>query len=295
MKVRIGIGAGRFGATGDELAAFVDDMDHFGFDSLWLPERLTDSALDPIVALAWAGAHHPRLKLGTTMLLPGRHPLRLAKQVATLDALSGGRLLLTFVPGIAQGAERDAIGVAPADRGRAIDEMFPILRALWAGETVAYDGEFGSFSETTIAPLPVQQPIDVWLGGIAPASLVRCGKLADGWLPALCTPLEAERGRQVIEQAAADAGRSIDPEHFGVSLGYATGPIDERVAANLAVRAKGRPIEELVPVGYDQLRELLGAFIAVGFSKFVLRPLASAAGWHDELESLAGSVLDLQT
>jgi len=295
MKVRIGIGAGRFGTTGDELASLVDDMDHFGFDSLWLPERLTEPALDPIVALAWAGAHHPRLKLGTTMLLPGRHPLRLAKQVATLDALSSGRLLLTFVPGIAQGAERDAVGVPPAARGRAIDELFPVLRSLWAGERVRYDGEFGSFSETTISPLPVQQPIDVWLGGLAPASLVRCGRLSDGWLPALCTPLEAERGREVIERAADEAGRKIDPEHFGVSIGYATAPLSERASAGIAARAKGRPLEELVPVGYDRLHQLLEAFIAIGFSKFVLRPLSVEVGWHDELAALADAVGDLQT
>jgi probable F420-dependent oxidoreductase len=295
MKVRIGIGAGRFGSTGAELAALVDDMDRFGFDSLWLPERLTESALDPFVALAWAGAHHPRLKLGTTPLLPGRHPLRLAKQVATLDALSGGRLLITFVPGIAQGAEREAIGVPVAARGRAIDELFPILRALWAGERVSYDGEFGHFSETSISPIPVQQPIDIWLGGLAPASLARCGRLADGWLPALCTPLEAERGRAVIEEAAAAAGRTIDPEHFGVSIGYATEPLSERAAAGIVARAKGRPLEELVPVGYDQLRALLEAYIAIGFSKFVLRPLTLDAGWADELAALADAVLTLQT
>lgn len=295
MKVRIGIGAGRFGSTGNELAALVDDMDEFGFDSLWLPERLTESALDPFVALAWAGAHRPRLKLGTTPLLPGRHPLRLAKQVATLDALSGGRLLITFVPGIAQGAERDAIGVPLAKRGRAMDELFPVLRALWAGERVSYDGEFGSFSETSISPVPEQQPIDVWLGGLAPASLVRCGRLADGWLPALCTPAEAERGRAVIEQAADEAGRKIDPEHFGVSIGYATEPLGDRALAGIAARAKGRPVEELVPVGYDRLRALLEEFIAIGFSKFVLRPLAVDAGWHDELSALADAVGHLQT
>lgn len=295
MKVRIGVGAGRFGSTGDELAALVDDIDRFGFDSLWLPERLTEAALDPIVALAWAGAHHRKLKLGTTMLLPGRHPLRLAKQIATLDALSGGRLLLTFVPGIAQGAERDAVGVPPAARGRAIDELFPVLRALWSGERVSYAGEFGAFSETTISPLPFQQPIDVWLGGLAPASLIRCGRLSDGWLPALCTPLEAEQGRQVIERAADEAGRRIDPEHFGVSIGYATAPLDERIAAGLARRAKGRPLEELVPVGYDRLRQLLEAFLAVGFSKFVLRPIAVRAGWGEELAGLADAVAGLQS
>jgi probable F420-dependent oxidoreductase len=295
MKVRIGVGAGRFGVTGNELTTLVDDMATFGFDSLWLPERLTDSALDPIVTLAWAGAHHPRLKLGTTMLLPGRHLLRLAKQVATLDSLSGGRLLLTFVPGIAQGAEREAIGVPPSARGRAIDEMFPVLRALWAGERVSYNGEFGRFTETSIAPIPAQQPIDVWLGGLAHESLLRCGRLSDGWLPALCTPEEAARGKLVIDEAAAQAGRSIDPEHFGVSIGYATAPLPDRAVAGLAARAKGRPLEDIVPVGYDRLREVLQAFIDVGFSKFVLRPMAPEAGWRDELAALATAVGDLQT
>ncbi|HEY2562464.1 MAG TPA: LLM class flavin-dependent oxidoreductase, partial [Acidimicrobiales bacterium] len=98
MKVRIGVSVG-VGATADVgvLGQLVDDLDELDFDSLWLPEVLTAPALDPLVALAFAAAHNPRLKLGTTMLLPGRNPVRLAKELATLDMLSGGRLLVTFV------------------------------------------------------------------------------------------------------------------------------------------------------------------------------------------------------
>ncbi len=78
----------------------VDDLDELGFDSLWLPEVLTAPTLDPLVALGFAAAHNRHLKLGTTLLLPGRNLMRLAKELASLDVLSGGRLLTTFVPGL---------------------------------------------------------------------------------------------------------------------------------------------------------------------------------------------------
>lgn len=295
MKVRIGLGAGTAELGEPALASLVDDMEELGFDSLWLSEVLTAPGVDPLVGLAWAGAHNRRLKLGTTMLLPGRNLLRLAKQVATLDTLSGGRFLVTFVPGLTRGAERQAIGVAPNDRGAAIDEALPLLRRLWAGETVTYDGPAGRLEEVTLAPRPVQDPFDVWLGGNARSAMERCGRLADGWLPALCTPEEAADGRRVIEEVADRAGRTISPEHFGVSIGYATEPPAPALLAALAQRRGRRAVEGLVPVGLPALRLQLERFIDVGFSKFVVRPLAAPARWRPELEALAGAVGDLQT
>src|SRR3974390_3307830 len=104
MQVRMGIGMGADVLGPDELVGVADDMAECGFDSLWLPEVLSRPGYDPLLALAWAGAHPPELKLGTTMLLPGRNLVRLAKQLATLDVLTSGRFLVTFVPGLAQGA-----------------------------------------------------------------------------------------------------------------------------------------------------------------------------------------------
>ncbi len=295
MKVRIGVGTGAGGLDGPGLADLADGLVERGFDSLWLPEVLTGNGADPLVGLAWAGSHNRRLKLGTTMLLPGRNPVRLAKQVADLDALSGGRFLVTFVPGLARGAERDAIGVVPADRGAAIDEVLPLLRRLWAGETVTHDGPAGRFAGVAVLPRPVQDPFDVWLGGLARASLERCGRLADGWLPALCGPAEAERGRRVVDAAAAAADRTISPEHFGMSIGYARTALDDRLAAAISARAKGRPLDDLVPVGLDALRDLVERFVAVGFSKFVVRPVVPPADWRRELDDLAAAIADLQT
>ena len=293
MKIRIGVGAAGASSTPEALAELVTGLDDLGFDSLWLSEVLTGPVIDPIVGLAWAAASNPRVKLGTTMLLPGRNVLRLAKQLASLDVLCRGRLLVTLVPGLTYPPEREAIGVEPKQRGAFIDEALPLLRRLWAGGTVSHDGAAGHLREVKLSPLPVQQPLEVWLGGTIPAALERCGRLSDGWLPSLCTPEEAAAGRVVIEEAAAKAGRSISGEHFGMSIGYAREPIDPATARVMATR---RPRSlELTPVGLPALRQLIERFIGVGFSKFVVRPVVPPASWRAELEALAGAVGHLQT
>ena len=293
MKIRIGVGAAGASATPGALGELVTSIDELGFDSLWLSEVLTGPVLDPVVGLAWAAASNPRVKLGTTMLLPGRNVLRLAKQLASLDVLCHGRLLVTLVPGLTYPPEREAIGVDPKRRGAFIDEALPLLRRLWAGETVTHEGPAGNLQGVRLTPLPIQRPLEVWLGGTVPAALERCGRLSDGWLPSLGTPDEAAAGRVVIEKAAAEAGRSISAEHFGMSIGYAREAIDPATARTMAAR---RPRSlELTPVGLPALRQLIERFVAVGFSKFVVRPVVPPPSWHAELEALAGAVGDLQT
>ncbi len=293
MKIRIGVGAAGASATPDALAELVTGLDDLGFDSLWLSEVLTGPIIDPVVGLAWAAASNPRVKIGTTMLLPGRNVLRLAKQLASLDVLCKGRLLVTLVPGLTHAPESEAIGVEPKRRGAFIDEALPLLRRLWAGETVSHTGAAGTLRDVKLSPLPVQQPLEVWLGGTAAAALERCGRLSDGWLPSLCTPEEAAAGRVVIEEAAAKAGRSISGEHFGMSIGYASAPIDPATARAMAAR-RPRSVE-LTPVGFPALRERIQRFIEVGFSKFVVRPIAPPGSWRSELEALSKAVGDLQT
>ena len=295
MKVRVGVGTGALDGDPAGLAALVDDLEAFGFDSLWLPEVLSAPTLDPLAALAFAAAHNPRLKLGTTMLLPGRNVLRVAKQLATLDRLSGGRLLVTFVPGLPRRPETGAVGVPAAGKGGWMEEAFPVLRRLWAGETVDHHGAVADLDGITLAPLPVQQPLEFWTGGTAPAALERCGRVADGWLPSACTPAEAAAGKVVIDEAAASAGRVISPEHFGVSLAYSPGPLEPSVLAALGRARKGVDPATVVPQGLGALRTFLEGFLEVGFSKFVVRPLVDPGSWRTELGALADAVGDLQT
>lgn len=288
VKVRIAVGLGGTATTATQFADIVAAMAELGFDSLWISEVLTGPGPDPLIALATAAQLNARIKLGTTMLLPGRHELRLAKSLASLDVLSRGRLLITFVPGLAFGAEREAIGVPVKERAGALEATMPKLRQWWAGQAV--DG-------VTVSPRPIQNPLEIWLGGLAPASLDRCGRIADGWLGASCTPREAEAARQRINDAAAAAGRHLDPEHFGMSIGYADTPLDDAQLAALAARLGTRNVDprDLVPVGMSALRASIQAFVDVGVSKFVLRRVGGSPAADSDLAVLADAVGDLQS
>jgi probable F420-dependent oxidoreductase len=296
VKIRIGYGLGtQHPADGPGLAALVDELERLGFDSLWLSERATGATLDPIVGMAFAAGRTRRLKFGTSVLvLPGRNPVLLAKELASLDVVSGGRLLPAFGLGVADGAEQQAFGVRRDERAAWFDEALPLIRRLWSGDAVDHDGPRFHFEALTIRPRPMQSPLDVWLGGRAPSELRRVGRLGDGWLPSFSTPEEAGAGRAVVERAAAEAGRVIDPEHFGALIPYATGELPERFRAALASRRPDVDPAELVPVGLAAVRDMIERFIAHGFSKFVLVPVQAPESWPDELEAVAAGVLSLQ-
>src|SRR5579863_1715787 len=291
------------------LEGAVADLETLGFDSMWWSDVLTTPGDDPLAAMAYAAGCGTRLKVGTTMVLPGRNPVRLAKQLATLDRLSGGRLLVTFVLGLRLPGELAALGVDAGDRTAYVDEILPLLRRLWSEDGVDHTGAHVTLQGVTVEPKPLQQPLDVWLGGSGPGALRRTGRLADGWLPALCTPAEAAAGRALVEEAAAAEGRRIDPEHFGVSIGYTRGGVParllERVVARRARSAiptggpdgASRPADphDLLPDGVGALRDLVKRFVDVGFSKFVVRPVVLPESFHDELHWLADGLLDLQS
>jgi probable F420-dependent oxidoreductase len=297
MKVRVGFGLGTQTAVDAEtFAELVDGLERLGFDSLWLSERITGAAVDPLVGMAVAAGRTRRLKLGTSvMVLPGRNPVLVAKQLASLDVLSDGRLLPAFGLGVADPREQQAFGVAREERAAWFDEALPLVRRLWTEDSVDHDGSRFSFRALTVRPRPVQSPPDVWLGGLAPSELRRVGRLGDGWLPSFISPADARAGREAIEKAAADAGREIDPEHFGALLIYVRGEVPAALAAAIAARRPGTDPTALVAVGLGALRERLEQFGVCGFSKFVVVPAAAPRSWTDELEELAGAVLPLQS
>src|ERR1700730_5378338 len=222
MKVRIGVGLGAAGAS--DSVAFCDAVQHmerFGFDSLWLSEVLTGAVVDPLAGLSYAAGVTRKIKLGSTMTVTGRNPVRMAKELATIDRLSAGRLLLVFVPGLTDRQEDQALGVPVSERGAWLDEVLPLVRRLWSEDDVTHAGHRFHYEGLSLQPRPLQKPLEVWLGGTARSALRRAGRFSDGWLPSLCTPTEAAAGRTSIEAAAGEVGRMIDPEHFGISLAYA--------------------------------------------------------------------------
>ena len=291
MKVRFGFTIGPE-VDAESFGPIIDDLELLGFDSLWVPEILLQPTLDPIVALGVAAGRTRKLKLGTHLILPGRHPVHLARQLAHLDHLSDGRLLLLGVLGIPQEAEAGVQGVDRARRGAAVDEMVPLLRRLWAGETVDHDGEFWSFQGATVRPQPVQEPLEMWLAGQVPGALRRCARLGDGWMPGLVEPAQAGALRTTLEDEAAGVGRTMDPEHYGANLFYSRRELSSEAVAQLTER-RGPEAAAMVPIGADALRGRIDEWLAEGFSKFLLRPLETPDDWGDELRFLADEILPL--
>lgn len=281
MKVRIGFGLGTMGASADagSFAALVDALEDLRFDSLWLSERATGPTLDPLVALSVAAGRTTKLKLGTSVqVLPGRNPVLLAKEWASLDVLSGGRALPAFGLGVVDPVEQQAFGVAREERASRFDEALGLMRRLWTEDRVDHDGTWFHYEGVGIGIRPVQQPPDVWLGGRAPGELRRVGRLSDGWLPSFTTPADAVAGREVVRDAAAAAGREIDPEHWGALVAYAPTALAPAVLDVLAKRFPTIDPAEVVPIGHGALRRTLEGFVAVGFSKLVPVPFGSTIG-----------------
>lgn len=302
MKVRVGYGLGARSTTNDQarFATVVDELERLGFDSLWLSERIAADGPDPVVGMAFAVARTTRLKVGmSVMVLPGRNPVVLAKELATLDRLSNGRLLPAFGLGVADPVEQQAFGVARNERAAWFDESMAVLRAAWTGEPFTHHGDRYHYDDLTILPAPRQQHLDVWLGGIAPAELRRVGRLGDGWLPSFVLPDDAARGREVIEENLALHGRTIDDDHYGALVPYSMGPVPPAVLAGLAKRRPDLADPSvLVPQGWDQLMAMLEQFVRVGTTKFVILPLVepgSPEAWVAHLEEAAPIVLAAQT
>ena len=204
MKVRIGISLGP-GGTPDAFADAVDLIEQAGVDSLWLSEVVYSPLVEPFTGMAFALSRTRRLKAGTGIsVLPGRHPVLVAKELASLAGLAPGRVLPVFGLAPAQPAERVLFGVPDGKRAAVFDESLQLLRLLVTTETVDFQREFFAVSGASVGTRPAK-PLDIWLGGSALAGLRRVGRLADGWLGSLMTPNEAGVSVRVIQEAAAEA------------------------------------------------------------------------------------------
>jgi probable F420-dependent oxidoreductase len=198
----------------DELVTLVQLVDRSGYDSLWVGDHISFAVpiLDPLLQLAQAAMVSRRLTLGTSVyLLPLRHPAPVAKQVATLDHLTEGRLVFGVGVGGEFPREYEVCGVPHNERGARLSEGITLLRKFWSGEPVSYGGRFyPPFTDVPMQPPPRQSggPA-IWCGGRSDGALRRTGRLADGWLSYVVTPEMYRAGLEKIEAAAHAAGRSV--------------------------------------------------------------------------------------
>jgi probable F420-dependent oxidoreductase len=287
MSVRIGLGFAAFPFSGPEAFwRWVDACEDSPVDSVWLSERMVSRQLflEPLSTLAAVAGRTRRLKFGmNTTVLPLRDPLVLAKECATIDYLSEGRLLPMFGVGNDASPEWRALGVESKGRGARANEMLQLLNRLWTEDEVSFEGRYYHYDEVTISPKPKQQPLPLWIGGSSEAAIERTARYGSGWLAGSGqSPAQIARVIASIKERCAELGRSIDDDHYGCGFSYRFGsweePVVERALEGLRARAgAGVDPRAFMAVGdAADVIELVSVLRAVGVSKFVARPIAGS-------------------
>jgi probable F420-dependent oxidoreductase len=282
MGVRVGLGLADFPfSSATAFWRWVGICEDGGVDSIWQSDRLIAAQpfLDCMSVMAALAGATERLKFGMNVLALGfREPLLVARECATIDFLSGGRLLPAFGIGALTSPDWAAMGRAPQGQGARVDEALDIIARLWRGETVNAEGPHFQIQGARLALLPIQQPPPLWIGGAGPAAIRRTARIGTGWLAGLQGPAQVARTVEAIRAAAREAGRAIDPEHFGAGFSYRFGAKDDPAAERRrAAFRKAFPTsdpDDLIVVGdATDIMRRLRQYQAAGATKFVLRPI----------------------
>ena len=300
MTIGIGLGLATYTfSTAEGYWRWVKRCDRAGVDSLWQTDRLISNEpfLECMSVMAGLTGATKTIKFGMNVASLGlRDPLQTAKQCATIDYLSGGRLLPAF--GLGSNRSRDFIasGTSTKARGQKMNEALEIMNRLWTEENVTFNGKHFQYNKASIMPRPVQVPLPLWVGGSSDAAIERTAKYGTGWQASFDTPEEAGVIVDKILAAAIKQGRSIDTDHFGTGFGVRFGSWDEepvkKMAADFEKRTGREATRGLVVGGADEILERIQAYADYGVSKFILRPVgAGDAEMEDQTEQIIEEVL----
>jgi len=307
MKVRIGLGLGGWPFVERHpraLLELVERCEELRIDSLWFSDRIVTASpaagpvLDPITTMAFIAAKSTLMKFGTSALVLGtRHPVPLAQQLATLDFLSQGRLLMVVGIGAATTRDLDATGTRLEERARRADESIVLMRKLWSEESVTFHGKYYHVEGVSVGPKPWQTPgPPMWIGGRSDGALRRTGRLGDGWLVSGAPPDEVRRGIATINRYAQEAGREVPGDHFGAYVPYLFAESREeaaRRADGLGSRLRpDLPLTAHAALGTpDDVRARVKQYLDAGATKLVMRPLCRPEKLDEQLELLAREVV----
>lgn len=286
--------------------AFARLAEEMGFDSVWLPEGLVNevATLDILLAISAFVHHSTRLTIGAgVVLLPLRNPVVLAKEIATLDVLSEGRIVL----GIGAGGPPDsnpaafqACGVRMSERGARTDEALEIMTKLWTGRPVRHQGRFYRFEDITMEPRPAQRPHPpIWAGGASEPMLRRAARWCDGFFPVGVSPAEYRELWSRIEHYGDECQRDTSGLAKAIHLFYridrseeaaragAERVVNERRGFDVTLEGDGR---YALGTPADCVR-VVESFIDAGVTYFVFNALVSIAEMKGQAERLAEEVL----
>ena len=281
-NIAVGIGIMEYPfETSDGFWRWVDLCEQGGLDSIWQTDRIVSRTpiLECMTTLAAIAGRTRRIKFGVNVVSVAlREPVLLAKQCATIDVLSGGRLLPGFGIGSPRGAEWEAMHIDTTTRGRKTDEALEIISRLWAGEALDFEGRHFRLTKASIAPLPVQADLPMWIGGSSEAAIKRTARVGTGWQAGPETPEVVGEVIAGIKAGLLETGRTIEEDHYGAAFAFRFGGPDDPGVAKVMehYRARtGRDPRDMFAMGdAEVILQRLNDYVAAGASKFILRPVA---------------------
>ncbi len=286
----------------EEQLALVQRVEQLGFDSVWTGDHVSfhNPLYESLTLLASYAPITRRIRLGTAVyLLALRSPAVAAKITATLDVLSGGRLIFGVGVGGENPKEFELCGVPHAERGARVTEGIDVVRALWRETPATFHGRFSRFEGVSIDPKPVQKLPPIWVGGRSDAALVRAGSQGDGWVSYVVQPERYARSLEKIREAAHAAGRSLTG-FTGAHLAFITVGRDyERARKTWVSVLSRRYAQDFEPLAKkygvigtpEQCAEQLAAFRDAGCTYFLLSAIGDPRDEREQLETIAADIL----
>ena len=281
-NVAVGVGLMEFPFSGaDAYWRWVDLCEQGGIDSIWQTDRLVSPTpfLECMSVMAALAGRTRRIKFGVNVLsLAMRDAVLVARQCATIDFLSNGRLLPAFGIGSPLGPEWKTLNLDSKTRGRKTDEGLEVIRRLWSEDKVDFHGVHYHLTGAQCLPKPMQSDLPMWIGGSSEAAIRRTARFGTGWQAGPETPAQAREVVAAIRAAAAEQGRAIDDDHYGAGIPFRFGPADEPGLQPLfdAYRKRtGRDPKDYFAIGDGAaIADRIAAYVEAGISKFILRPAA---------------------
>ena len=283
MAIGIGMGTSVFPFdNARDYFKWVDKCEAGKVDSIWQTDRLVskESMLECLSAMAILAGYTESIRFGMNVAsIAIRDPLVTAKQCATIDYISGGRLLPAFGLGSKISRDYTATNISTKGRGKKADEALEIVSRLWAEDSVTFQGEHFSYKDAVITPKPANATIPLWIGGSSQIAVKRTARIGTGWLGGIDSPETAGAVVSGVKEALKNTAREIDDDHYGATLLFRFGNQEDRsvLSTTKGITARmGKNARRYYVVGNtSEIVERIKEFIDVGCQKFVLLPMAS--------------------
>lgn len=303
MSAKVGVTCGGDHWTAEQIQA----VEKFGYDSFWTGEHIVyhRPILEAVTVLTRAAALTSRIKIGpATLILPLRHPTMVAKQFASLDVLSGGRVRLTIGAGGDYPREFAACDVPMSERGQRCTEAIEIMRKYWSGERFSYEGKIFKLNDVDMLPRPANPggQIPIWVSGRQDGPMRRAARLGDGWHPYMYTADRCRESFLKVKEYAGEIGRTLPSDYVWAVFIYVALDDDVKVAREQGIKEMSYRYDQDFTDLVDKycafgppakVVDYLARYIEAGVNYLILAPIMPPDRRSEHLERLSREVVSV--